>query len=182
MNSPDQDSDGPDVAAAMRMAMRRMPSSVALITTRDPVTGAPAGLAASAVIPVSMEPPSMLISVNRAASAHDCIVRASRFCINLMAVEQAPMIETFSTSAFRDRRFAESCWRDHQGLPWVEAAPASLFCELRERLSFGTHDLFVGELFDVFVTAGAEPVAWLEGTIARLSLDPPKRDAIRASA
>jgi hypothetical protein len=31
---------------------------------------------------------SMLVSVNRSASAHAAIVCASRFCINLMAVEQ----------------------------------------------------------------------------------------------
>src|ERR1700744_795607 len=91
-----------DIAAGLKKALRRMPGAVALITTRDPKTDQPSGLAASAVIPVSMEPPSMLVAVNRSASAHSAIERAGRFCINLLTTDQTGLVGLFSSGDKRE--------------------------------------------------------------------------------
>ena len=45
----------------------------------DRATGEPVGLAMSALMPVSLEPCSMAIAINRAGSAHDAMIRAGRF-------------------------------------------------------------------------------------------------------
>lgn len=157
-----------DLATALKAAMRRMPSTVALITTRDPDTAEPAGLAASAVIPVSMDPPSMLISINRNASAHTVIERSGLFCVNLLGTAQTSLVGLFSSGAMRERRFAHEGWSDRSGLPYLAEAPSSIFCKVRETIVFGTHEMFIGEVFDLHVGGEVEPLGWLEGDFARL--------------
>ena len=162
-------SDQASIANGLKAAMRRMPATVALITTLDPVSGAPAGLAASAVIPVSMEPASMLVSINRAASAHAAIERAGRYCINLLGTEQTALVSLFSNSAMRDRRFAEGSWAEADGLPYLPQACANIFCRVAETVVHGTHELFIGDVTDVRTADSDAPLGWLEGGFARMA-------------
>lgn len=157
-----------DVANMLKAAMRRMPGPVALVTTADPVDGSYAGLAASAVIPVSMDPPSMLTAINRNASAHDVIERAGRFCINLLCNSQAELVSLFSSTARRAERFAGHGWRDRDGLPYLPGACVSIFCAVARTEVFGTHELFIGTVQHVLPGTGTDPMGWIEGGFARL--------------
>jgi flavin reductase (DIM6/NTAB) family NADH-FMN oxidoreductase RutF len=150
----------------LKSALRRMPSAVALISTCDPVDGSPAGLAASAVIPVSLEPPSMLISINRNASAHSAIERSGMFCINLLGVNHTALVGLFSNSKMRAKRFSPDAWQERHGLPYLADAPANVFCRVCTTLLFGTHEIFVGEVFDLHKSDSCEPLGWLDGNFA----------------
>ena len=159
--------------ASLKAAMRRMPGAVSLVTTVDP-EGAPAGLAASAVIPISMDPPSMLISINSSASAHGPISRAGRFCINLLATDQTDLVGPFADSARRDERFAGEDWAEHDGVPYLPEACAVIFCEVRQEIPFGTHSLFIGEVTCVTGRDQATPLGWMGGgfaTVEPLAMD-----------
>lgn len=159
-----------EIAGGLKEAMRRMPGAVALITTCDPANDKPAGLAASAVIPVSMEPPSMLVAINRSASAHSAIERAGRYCINLLDTTQTALVGLFSSSTMRDQRFAAAEWQYRDGLPYLSGACANIFCDVATTLIHGTHELFIGNVFDIrtALTEGADPLGWIEGGFARL--------------
>ncbi len=159
-----------ELSAGLRTAMRRMPGAVALITTRDPATDHPAGLAASAVIPVSMDPPSMLIAINTGASAHSAIERAGRYCVNLLGTTQTALVGLFSNSAMRDQRFASADWSYREGIPYLSTACSSIFCDVTTSLVHGTHELFIGNVYDVHTGTGeeADPLGWLEGAFAQL--------------
>ncbi|MDO6413318.1 flavin reductase family protein [Sphingomonas sp. BIUV-7] len=158
------------LSAGLKSAMRRMPGAVALITTRDPANDQPAGLAASAVIPVSMDPPSMLIAINTSASAHAAIERAGRYCVNLLGTTHTDLVGLFSNSALRDHRFASGEWAYQDGIPYLPGACSSIFCEVRTTLVHGTHELFIGEVYDVRGGSGeaGNPLGWLEGDFAQL--------------
>ena len=158
-----------DLVMQLKAALRGMPGPVALITTRDIATGKPAGLAASAVIPVSMAPPSMLVCVNRSASAHAVIEVTGRFCINLVGTSQTALVRAFSSSEQRGERFVTGQWDERHGLPYLPAAPASLFCMVRTTLLFGTHEVFIGEVFDMTANSAEKPIGWLEGAFAQLT-------------
>lgn len=151
----------------LKAAMRRMPGAVTLVTTLDPNNAMPAGLAASAVIPVSMDPPSMLISINQSASACGPISRAGRFCINLLATDQTDLVAPFSNSARRHERFATEHWSKHDGVPYLPDACAAIFCEVRQEIPFGTHILFIGEVSRVVGRdSPPTPLGWIEGGYA----------------
>lgn len=68
----------------LKEAMRNVPSTVALITSRD-AEGTPYGMAASAVISVTIDPPAVLVAVNRTAGIHPVLEMSGRLCINFLA-------------------------------------------------------------------------------------------------
>src|SRR5882757_6732815 len=78
-------------AAAFRKGMRHLAASVTLITTRHrDVRG---GLTATAVCSVSVDPPQILVCVNKTASAHDPIGEAGFFCVNILAPDHRKIAE-----------------------------------------------------------------------------------------
>ncbi|MGB7409369.1 MAG: flavin reductase family protein [Pontixanthobacter sp.] len=171
--SNERDNDLDDQAERLKAALRRLPGPVSLVTAFD-VANAPAGMVASAVIPVSMEPPSMLVSVNRSASMHSIIIGAGTFCINLLGIDQRAFVNAFSSHSLRDKRFDTGEWQYDASAPYLPDACASIFCKLRDTKLFGTHELFIGEVSRVIGTDDTTnaPLGWMEGDFARFgSLD-----------
>ena len=157
------------LATALKSSLRVLPGPVTLVTTRDPETGGSAGMAASAVIPVSMAPPSMLISVNRNGQTHQVIADAGRFCINLVSTDQMSLVSLFSDSSLRKQRFETDAWQDHESIPYLREACANIFCEIEKSLIYGTHELFIGRVTSVRTDEGAETMAWVQGGFARVT-------------
>lgn len=154
---------------SLKSAMRRMPGAVSLVTTIDPGSRLPAGLAASAVIPVSMDPPSMLVSINKTASACGPISRSGLFCINLLATDQTDLVAAFSSNARRGERFLSDNWSVQDSVPYLPDACAAIFCKVRHEVSYATHTLFIGEVYGVLGESDkSTPLGWIEGGFARL--------------
>ncbi|MFA7667039.1 MAG: flavin reductase family protein [Burkholderiaceae bacterium] len=162
MSKPDS------LALSLRQAMRRLASGVVLVTTVDE-TGAPYGMAASSMIPVSMAPPSMLVAIHREASIHPVVERVRRCCLNLLGPEQSPLLEPFSRTALRAQRFTSPDWQLEAGeMPYLASAPAAVFCELERLVDYGTHTICVGRVTRVLLGPSAEPLVWLDGAARRL--------------
>ena len=156
----------------LKRVLRFMPAPVGIVTSFDPADDTPVGLAMSALMPVCLDPPAMAICVNRSGSAHDAMVRAGRFCINLLTPEQDAHMTPFADPAAREARFTQSDWKrhvhaQHDGMWYIEGAPANLFCTLRERVTFGTHDLLVGEVDDLIVSGSDDIAGWANGALCR---------------
>lgn len=167
-----------DLGAGLKTAMRRLAGSVSIVTSRDE-EGQPHGMAASAVMPVSMDPPSMLVAVNRSAGLHAVLQHSGRYCINLLADDQHALLEPFSQSTLRAQRFRSGPWRDAWSeraapLPWLEGASAVIACIVDQAVDYGSHTLFIGRVTDVRVDPAPvelhPPLVWLAGHRARLDL------------
>ena len=154
-----------DVANSFKDAMRRVASSVTLITTRD-ADGSPHGMAASAVIPVSMDPPAILISVNRSSGLHPTLSTHGRFCVNLLSGSHHPLLGAFAQSSRRAERFVTGDWEDGSDtLPFLTSAPAAVTCEVDQRIDYATHTLFIGRVTDVHLAdEHLDPLVWFNGS------------------
>ncbi|NYT23680.1 flavin reductase [Alcaligenaceae bacterium] len=165
-----------DPSGGFREAMRRLAASVTIITARDE-EGRPHGMVASAVIPVSMEPASMLVAVNRSASLHPVLVRTRRFCVNILGCQQEDLLAPFSQSALREHRFRSADWHgatgaEHRVLPWLRTASAVIHCDVDWTADYGTHTLFVGLVQAVQCPEAAHetyPLVWLAGRKASIT-------------
>ncbi len=156
----------------LKRVLRFMPAPLGIVTSFDPESGQPVGLAMSALMPVCLEPPAMAICVNRSGSAHDAMLRAGRFCINLLEPGQGGHVVPFADPAARDARFTQSDWRQHvhhahDGVWFIDDAPAAIFCTIRERLSFGTHDVLVGAVDDLLTSGSDDILGWANGALCR---------------
>jgi flavin reductase (DIM6/NTAB) family NADH-FMN oxidoreductase RutF len=152
---------------AFRASMRLVASSVSLLTARD-AAGVWHGMAVTSAGSLSMEPPSMLVAVNRTASIHPVIAATGRFTLNLMDEDHAAMLERFSRSDMRDQRFTPEDWTlAGDGGPVLKGALCAHVCTVAAAHEFGTHTVFFGRVDDVILTdpiaQNPAPILWLNG-------------------
>ncbi|MBS0476668.1 MAG: flavin reductase [Proteobacteria bacterium] len=164
MTAPNQPHD-----EHLKRVLRHLPAPVGIVSSFDPASGDPVGLAMSALMPVSLEPSSMAIAINRAGSAHDAMIRAGMFCINLLDTPRQDYLTPFASFAGRADRFTHPDWKQNGPVWFIEGAPANIFCEIRERLPYGTHDLLIGEVYDLMSSGGDDILGWANGALGRLS-------------
>jgi flavin reductase (DIM6/NTAB) family NADH-FMN oxidoreductase RutF len=153
--------DHPVLANDFKAAMRRLVSGVAIVTTVQ--NGTRHGMTATAVNSLSVEPPSILVCINRGASLHGPAAEGGRFCVNLLSKQQAGTGHRFAIKPDGESRFATGDWRYEHGLPWLEDAQANLFCETAELKRFATHTIFIGLVKDVKLSAAIDPLIYLDG-------------------
>lgn len=150
-----------------KASMRALAASVCLVTARGS-DGTYHGMAVTSATSLSMDPPSMLVAVNKSASIHPIITETGRFCVNLLSDQQDGMLECFSRSDMRDRRFASDDWIEGKGgLPVLKEAIFAQTCTVAEAHDFGTHTVFFGRVDEVIrpsdSASGDKPIIWLNG-------------------
>ena len=82
------------LSTGFRAAMRRIAATVTIVTADDGERYH--GMTATAVTSLSMEPPSLLVCINKKAFLHDILLRAGNFCINVLHQDQAELSAAFS--------------------------------------------------------------------------------------
>lgn len=145
-----------------RSAMRGLCQSVGIVTACD--GGRWIGMTASSITSVSMEPPSLLVCVNRGASIHAAIVSSRRFSVNFLACGQEELSRLFSSPISSDERFGHGRWAAPEGRPpELEGALSVLTCELEHASSVATHTIFVGAVRSVVTQPGRSPLVYVNG-------------------
>ena len=149
-----------------KSAMRCLAATVCVVSITD--TDGWNGMTATAVTSVSMDPPSMLVCVNNAASLHRPLTAGGRFCVNILKSSQVPLAAAFSTSKLKGAdRFANGAWEaDTSGLPFLTDAQANLFCTIDTAIPYGTHTIFVGKVDAVRVSERVAPLLYQDGQYA----------------
>jgi len=151
-----------------KLGMRRLAAGVCMVTTLDEST--PHGLIATSVSSVSADPhPSLLVCVNRSASAHDRILSAGSFCINVLGNDDNDLADRFA-AADRARRFESGRWTKLQtGAPALEASLASFDCGLSQAIIVHSHTIMIGEVLDMKLwREDVAPLVYIDGHFERL--------------
>ena len=160
--------DTATLAAAVRLALRRMAKSVTVITCLH--EGRRYAMAATAADALSMDPPSMIVSVNRSASLHAPLSAGADFCINVLGRVHEPVSRACGGGLSGEDRFTVGDWiTGPGGVPMLVDAQASFVCHNDISLSYGTHGIFVGRLVDVRSTGDVDPLVYLDGRYTRIA-------------
>lgn len=163
------DRNEPELAGQLKRILRFLPAPVGVVTSFDPATGEPLGLAMSAIMPVSLEPCAMAVAVNRTGSSHVGFLNSRRFCINLLDPASSDHLAPFGDPARRTERFRTADWKQEGPLWYIEGAPANIFCEVSQLISYGTHDLVIGEVRSLRSSGSTEILGWADGALGRLA-------------
>ena len=124
----------------MKQVNRQFVSGVTVVTAMDGEK--PRGLAVNAFSSVSLDPPTVMVAVQRTSSTHDCLFRATHLAINILSTEQLDVVKIFATKS--DDKFAGLDWAPGPfGSPLFARSSAQMEVEIRERLQASTHTLFV---------------------------------------
>jgi len=146
---------------SFRQAMRRVASTVNVISIC--VDGRPLGITATAVSTISMDPPSLLVCINRAASVHAQMEDASHFGVNVLHRDQEEIAQMFADRGQHALRFASGWENDCVNPPRLIGAQAAVRCRRIDSHAFGTHSIFIGLVEDVVVRDDVHPLLYLNG-------------------
>jgi flavin reductase len=149
------------LADSFRQAMRRVASTVNVITIC--VDGTPMGITATAMSSLAMDPPSLLVCINQAASLHGSLQDVSHFGVNVLHRDQEDLAHIFADRSKAALRFA-SGWELHGDRPpRLADAQASLLCRRIDHHQFGTHSIFIGVVEEAIVRDEVNPLVYLDG-------------------
>jgi flavin reductase (DIM6/NTAB) family NADH-FMN oxidoreductase RutF len=127
-------------ADLMKQVNRQFVTGVTVVTAMD--EGTPRGLAVNAFASISLDPPTVMVCVQRTSSTHDCLFRATHLAINILSTDQLDVVNRFAAKS--DDKFAGLDWEPGpHGSPVIDRSCAQMEVEIRERLQATTHTVFI---------------------------------------
>ena len=152
-------------AAEFKKAMGRFASGVTVVTVED--EGIRSGLTVSAFCSLSLEPPLVLICIDRKVKSHDAIAAAGHFAVNVLAEDQQEVSTRFASRVENKFESVATC-PGILGDPIIEGTLATVECRIVDRLPGGDHTIFVGEVERARV-GDAGPLLYFTGAYRRVS-------------
>lgn len=155
---------------AFKTAMRHLAAAVSVVTTGRGENRT--GFTATSVTSLSMEPPALLVCLNRLSSASPILVEHGAFCINVLSSEQLLLAERF---AGRDgsrgaARYRDASWQEMpSGALGNPAALALIDCELEEVIERHSHSILIGRPTHVRIRDQAEPLVYWHGAYRQIT-------------
>jgi flavin reductase (DIM6/NTAB) family NADH-FMN oxidoreductase RutF len=132
--------------------MRRFPTGVTIVAVADHA-GEPWGLTVSSFTSVSLDPPLVLVCIDRSSDTHDKLLDAEGFGVSVLSAAQAGVASRFAVDPSRGR-FDDVAWRrGPDGHPVLEGASAWLECSIHEVLGGGDHSIILGRVKSSGVSA-----------------------------
>lgn len=152
------------MAATYRGAMARFTTGVTIVTTRTP--NGPAGMTASAVASVSLDPLMLLVCVGNNLATRDAISGSGVFAVSVLARGQEHHALRFASRC--DDKFAGMGLRPGHDLAVVDGAVAYFVCNVNEEVAGGDHTIFIGEVVSCGYSADADPIVYFGGRFGSL--------------
>ena len=144
-----------------RLAMRRYIYSVSIMSNKDNADN-PNAITVSSVTSISMNPPSLLICINKSSRIHDTIELGSKFCINLLNSNQQNLSNICSDEEMYDQRFKDKNW-NLDDIPFLQNAQANIFCKVDKLTSYHTHTIVVGLVEDANYADEISTLTYVDG-------------------
>ncbi len=138
--------------ALFRRALGQFASGVTVVTTRD-AQGRPLGLTVSSFCSVSLDPPLVLVCVDKRSETHDGFEASRVFAVSVLAEGQEELARRFAFGG--PAKFADAALATGRaGVVLVPGALAHLECHVVSAHEAGDHTIYVGELAALSVSPG----------------------------
>jgi len=131
------------------------PTPVVLVTCVDE-TGKPNIITLAWVGVVNSDPPMISISIRSERYSHACVKRSKEFVINLPSEEMVRKVDACGVLSGKETdKFSSMGWKqvaaEKVKPPLIDECPVQMECKVKEVLSLGSHDLFLGEIVALHV-------------------------------
>src|SRR6478609_1445474 len=157
------------LAEQTKLALRRLASAVAVVTCWDGQRRH--AMTATAVNAMSIDPPSMIVCVNRSAAFHAAISLATSFAINILRRNQIEISTGCGGEARGEDRFGYGAWGEETGVPVLIDAQARVVCIKEAKFDYGSHTIFIGRVTSVGIHGEVDPLIYVDGKYTCLPPD-----------
>src|SRR5438445_6241149 len=137
-----------------RGAMRQLTGGVSVITAgrgRDI-----SGMTVTSLSSLSVDPPALIVSINRGASSWPLLKRYGVFGVNILTSDQIEIAERFTGKDGLKgvARFAGAQWITRaSGVPLLAGALAAIDCEVEDIVERHSHGIVIGRVKDLQVSS-----------------------------
>lgn len=124
-------------------------------------------MTASSFASVSLDPPLVLISLDKSSRTRGIVLEVGTFAINVLRADQEDVARSFAMQGIKTFESIPH-HLDSSGAPFLDEALASLSCRTVEVVAGGDHEVFIAEVIAVEVRSG-EPLLYFDRSYRRLS-------------
>lgn len=152
--------------AEFRRALGHFAAGVTVVTAQFG-DGRRAGITVTAFTSVSLEPPLVLVCVDKRSRMHDRLQVGGHFAVNMLAQDQEFVSRRFAAGdadPFREIGYREGV----TGAPVLQGVLAAVECRIVEVLGGGDHTIFLGEVEATTIAEG-KPLLYFRGGYAQLA-------------
>jgi 3-hydroxy-9,10-secoandrosta-1,3,5(10)-triene-9,17-dione monooxygenase reductase component len=142
----------PDI---FRRVMGHFVTGVTVVTTL--AEGRPQGITVNGLSSVSLEPPLIMVALDRRRFITPAVRQSGRYAVNILSEDQQLLSDCFAGAPVRPGRdaFCGAAWTPGStGLPVIDGSIATLECSVVQTFEAGDHELFIGR---VDALGNAEP-------------------------
>ena len=158
---------------AYREAVAHFATGVTVVTTVTP--DGRAGMTASAVASVSLDPILLLVCVNNRIPTHRALEQSRRFAVSVLRQGHEAIARSFATPS--PDKFDGVRLDPGQELPVLADAAAWFVCDVHERFPGGDHSIFIGEVKACGARHGARPLVYFRREFGKI--EDPERELTR---
>jgi flavin reductase (DIM6/NTAB) family NADH-FMN oxidoreductase RutF len=152
--------------ALFRQLLGRFATGVTVITART-ANGDPVGMTANSLSSVSLEPPLVLASVEKAHEMHTALLGATHWVFNILSSEQEALSRRFAGA--EPNRFLGVSYRENdRGIAVIDGTVAHIECTKHAAVPGGDHTIFIGLVVGGDAT-DRRPLLYYRGGYAGLS-------------
>lgn len=154
----------------MRRAMGAFATGVTVVTGMG-VGGEPVGFACQSFASVSLEPPLVLFCADHKGRSWPAIRDSGRFCVNVLAEDQADLCARFGSS--RGRKYDGLDWDlSHWGTPSLRDVLMRVHAEVYDVHVAGDHDVVIGRVLGLETVTEERPMLFFRGRFG-IEAEPP---------
>ena len=150
-------------AAKFRKTVGNFATGVTVITTRD-ARGNPKGLTANAFASLSLDPPLVVVCVDRGSDTYRALQSVGAvFAVNILAEHQQELSQKFASKAGSEKFEGVECREEKTGAPILEDILAFMECKVVEQFDGGDHRIIVGEVENLGANETRGPLLFYRG-------------------
>lgn len=153
-------------AKELRRVMGHFATGVTIITTRDR-HGNVYGLTANAITSVSLDPPLLLICIDRKAETFAHFYDSKSFTVNILTEEQEHLSSRFAKSG-GDKFSGLSHRSGTLGTPILDGSLGFIECRIVETHEAGDHVIHVGQVETAEIASG-RPLLFFQGKYRKIA-------------
>jgi flavin reductase (DIM6/NTAB) family NADH-FMN oxidoreductase RutF len=141
------DAETPIPTDVFRRVMGHFVTGVTVVSAFE--GGRPSGITVNALSSVSLDPPLVMVALDRRRFLTPIVRAAGRYAVNVLSEDQQALSDCFAGAPVEPGRddFCGAAWHPGEtGLPLIDDAIATLECTVVQTFSAGDHDLFIGRV------------------------------------
>ena len=146
-----------------RRALSRFATGIAVVTASGP--DGPTAITVNSFASVSLDPPLILWSPDKASRRHDVFAQATHFAVHIMAAHQRDICQGFVKSAFAFDTVETVM--NASGVPVIQNCLAVFECRQHAAIDAGDHTILIGEVLSASEQPG-EALIYANGAYGKV--------------